>query len=100
VAADDFPEPGFNPTLVLPRAPVDNRPIDFRDLSLGEQRSQTPQCPGMASEYQAAAGVAIEPMGECRGVQQPETQRVKPAFEVGPAAGPRMYGDSGRFVDD
>ncbi len=99
-ALGELSERGFNPALVKRRAAFDHRPIDFLDLSVGEQRAEAPQRLGMAAQYETAAGVAIEPMGESRGVRQSKAQRVKTAFKIGAATGPGMHRDSRRFVDD
>jgi hypothetical protein len=81
----------FTPVSILPSVSgglaLDDRPIDFFDLAAGKQRAQPPQRFRMAAEYEAAAGVPVEPMGEGRRMRQAKTQAIEAAFEIGPAAG-------------
>ena len=54
----------------------------------------------MPAEDEAAAGIAIEPMGKTRRVRQPEAQRIEAAFEVRTTARTGMHRDPRRLVDD
>src|SRR5947209_2346905 len=99
-ASIELSEPGLDLAFGLGRAALDNRPIDFLHLSAGEQRPQPPQRLRVPPQHQAAAGIAIEPMGESRRVWQAEAQVVEPTFEIGPASGAGMHGNPGRLVDD
>ena len=79
---------------------LDDGPIDLLDLPAGEQRAEPPQRLRMPAEHQAAAGVAVEPMGERRRVRQAEAQLIEAAFEIRTAAGAGMHRNPRRLVDD
>jgi hypothetical protein len=54
----------------------------------------------MPAEHKAAAGVAVEPMGERRRVRQAKTECVEAAFEIPAAAGTGMHGNPRGLVDN
>jgi hypothetical protein len=99
-ASAELSEPGLDPPLGLGGLSLDDSPIDFLDAPIGEQRPYAPQGLRVTSQYQASAGIAVEPVGESRWVRQAEAQLLEPAFEVGPAARAGMHGNAGRLVDD
>ena len=53
----------------------------------------------MASEHEAAGGVAVEPMGQHRRPRQAEAQRVERGFQIGAALGAAMHRQARRLVD-
>src|ERR1700758_1582194 len=53
----------------------------------------------MPTEDEAAAGVAIEPVGKARRMRQAEAQRIEPAFESRSTAGTGMHRNPRRLVD-
>jgi hypothetical protein len=99
-ASTELSKPGLDPPVGLGRAAFDNGPIDFGYLPTGLQRAEPPQRLRVPPQYQAAAGIAVEAVGESRRVRQPEPQLVKAAFEIGTPAGAGMDGDPRRLVDD
>src|SRR6202022_1255854 len=99
-AAGQLLHPGLDTALGLGRLALDDRPIDFFDLAAGKQRAQPPQRFRMAAEYEAAAGVPIDPMGEGRRSRQAKTQAIEAAFEIGTAAGAGMHRNPRGLVDD
>ncbi len=53
----------------------------------------------MASQHEAAGGIAVEPMGENRRPRQAEPQRVKGGFQIGAALGAAMHRQPRGLVD-
>ena len=84
----------------LGRAPLHHGPVDLLDLAGGEQPAQPRQGLAVTAEHQAAAGVAVEPVGQRRRLGQPEAQGVEVLLEVGAAARSGMHRHAGWLVDD
>src|SRR5439155_12530206 len=82
------------------RLALGDRPINLFHPPGGEQRAKPPQRLRMTAEHEAAAGVAVKPMGESRRLRQAEAQNVEAAFETGTAAGAGMHGNPRGLVDD
>jgi hypothetical protein len=75
-------------------------PIGLLDAAALEQLAEAGQRLAMATQHQAAAGVAVETMGQGRGMRQAEAQTVEILLEIGPTARPGMDRQAGGLVDD
>jgi hypothetical protein len=77
----------------------DHRPIGLLNRAGFEQPAEQRQRLAMASEHQAAGGVAIEPVRERRRSRQPEAQRVEMILKALATLGAAMDREAGRLVD-
>ena len=89
-----------DPARLRRRRALDHRPVGLVDPAGGEQAAEPAQRPVVAPEDQAAAGVAIEPMGELRAPRQAEAQSVQEILEVGAALRAGVHREPRRLVDD
>ena len=92
-------EPGFDPALVMRWAAINDRPIDFSTPSANSAPKRRSAL-GWRPSTRQPASVAIEPVGEGRGVRQPKPQRTKTTLKIGTAPGACMHGDARGLVDD
>ena len=78
----------------------DDGEIGLADLALLEQEPQPLQRLVVASEDEAAGGVAIEPMREGRIARQAEAKMMERGLEIFAALRPLVHRDAGRLVED
>ena len=89
----------FDGSLIGGGRAFDHRPIGLLDRAGFEQPAEQRQRLAMASEHQAAGGVAIEPVRKRRRSRQPEAQRVEMILKALATLGAAMDREAGRLVD-
>ncbi len=96
----DLGEGQGDASRLLRRGTADHRPVGLADAAAGEQPPETREGLAVTAEDQAAAGVAIEPVGEGRRPRQTEAQAVEIVLEIGAAAGSGVDRQPRRLVQD
>jgi hypothetical protein len=78
---------------------VDDGPVDLLDAAGGEELALAGEGLAVAAEDEAAAGVAVEAVGEAGAAGEAEAERVEVVLQVRAALRAGVDGQAGGLVD-